>query len=275
MPLEGKIFEYNEYGSIAYRSGISINSKINKAIILIGGLEDNILSIKYTERLEKYCKNNSITLVIPQLRSQPNFEMHSIEDDLDDIENLIKTTDGEIVLIGHSTGCQDILLYLERLCSRLGDRRENFFVATDSSIKRIRAIILQAPVSDIEANIDLQYHVQEAKSMLSDTFYMFGDRVWRRERFISLYERHGKEDLFSGYLDDEDFAKWKNINFSICCILSGKDEYATLTPNLIHKFSLMGKLSVIKDGDHGLTEEPFQEEFIKVIDEFLKEVGFN
>lgn len=247
--MEGKIFVYNVHGSIAYKS----NTMSDRSIILIGGLGDGILSIAYLDRLLQFCEENRICLIVPQLRSQPNFELVSIEQDVADVRSIVDATQGRIVLIGHSTGCQDALLYL------------------DSHPGRVAGIVLQAPVSDIEAQDDplLQERVQEARH--AGQYFEYAGRMWLCERFISLFESHGREDLFSSYLNEEDFARWRG-RVPILSVLSGNDEYCPVC--LEDKFRLMGKVAVIENGDHGLIEDACKDAFIKELRAFLIEIKF-
>lgn len=111
--------------------------KSNKYLLFIDGMWGNILSIPYFYRLKNLCDNHNIVLVYPQLRSHPYFQIHRIEEDIEDITDVVNGLDGSVVLLGHSTGCQDSLLYI-----------------SSSKSEKVKGIILQAPVSDIEARPD-------------------------------------------------------------------------------------------------------------------------
>lgn len=193
MQLDGTIFTYNEQGSIAYK-----DTHGDKSIIFIGGLRESILSLACISLLKEFCRKAGISLIVPQLQSHPRFELCPIEYDLENIHCLIDCMPGEIMLIGHSTGCQDILLYL---------KKQIYFKSKVAG--QIRGIVLMSPASDIEAQYDTQLNqkVKEAKS--AGKYFINNDILWLSERFISLFETNSTEDLFSSYLSDSGFAKWK------------------------------------------------------------------
>ncbi|KAM0681668.1 hypothetical protein GINT2_000182 [Glugoides intestinalis] len=249
--LDGILFEYNR-NSIAFKSKI----ESEKAIILIPGLGDNILSLPYVTLLYKYCKTKKVKLVIPQLRSMPNFTITPIEHDLEDLAAIIKTIKGEIILLGHSTGCNDILLFI----------RQN-------KLENIKGIVLQGPVSDIEAEsqLKIEYGLNQIKKSADSKYIEFNDEIWLKERFISLYTVNEKEDLFSSYLDDKSFSQWKG-KVPILSILSEKDEYCLR--QIPEKFELAGMVCMIPGADHSISSKTYQECFLDAINTFFNEIKF-
>ncbi|ELA42800.1 uncharacterized protein VICG_00115 [Vittaforma corneae ATCC 50505] len=252
--LEGKIFQYNNKESLAFKNGVESDN----TVVLIGGLGDNVLSLPYCTLLNEFCKNNRLSLIIPQLRSMPKYKTTSVDFDVEDIRDVVAGTNGHVALIGHSTGCNDILLFLNEY------RPEN-----------VKCVILQGPVSDTESisrgKVDAVLETIE-KSDGSQKYVELSDNsIWLKERYISLYSINGKEDLFSSYLSDELFSRWRGT-VPILSILSGKDEYCENPP--IRKFELMGDVQVIGDGDHSLSSEKCQAEFINIVYQFLTKVGF-
>lgn len=247
--LDGIIFKYNKSGSIAYKN--RVNSR--KTLILVGGLGDNILSLPYIELLEGYCSKKEFSFVIPQLRSMPNFTVSPIESDIEDISDLLSNIDGEIVLLGHSTGCNDILAFLEKTIPN-----------------NVKCVILQGPVSDTES-----ISREEAENIISmiecsnpETRYIEikDGIIWLKDRFISLYSIKGKEDFFSSYLDDSMFERWKS-QIPILSVLSGKDEYCQV--DMVDKFKKMGEVCFIPDGNHSLSDKSTMEVFVSAIDSFI------
>lgn len=250
--LEGSIFSFRR-GCIAYKNNI----ESDRSLILIGGLGDNILSLPYVFLLNKYCEEKRIRLVIPQLRSMPNFEINRIENDVEDLDLLINSIDGRIALLGHSTGCNDILLYLKK-----------------GFPERIHCAILQGPVSDPESME--REEIEEILKRIdeSDSKYKFFEidgRSWLKERFVSLYSIRGKEDLFSSYLEDSHFSYWKN-KLPILSILSGNDEYCH--KQIPDKFKHAGDVHIIEDADHSISSEKSQDEFLKVVNQFLEKINY-
>lgn len=250
--LKGNIVEFNDTGLLAFENGI----ESSKNIILIGGLGDSMLSLSFSKGLDELCRKNNYKFIIPQLRSQPNFRMHTVDEDIEDINCIVNLLEGDTILIGHSTGCQDALLYLEKYGCR-----------------NIKGIILQAPVSDIEC-LSSEAIRENAKIISdfgqSDSLYseIFG-RIWLKERFVSLYLQNGREDLFSSYLEDSCYTKWRNFETRILSIVSGNDEFCT--KDITSKLGLMGAVKTIDGADHGLTQESSAEAFVSTVSEFLKE----
>ena len=252
--MKGSIFVYDDNNSIAFKNEI-ISSK---TIVFLDGLGGNILSNAYIQKLNEFCISQGITLVIPQLRSMPNFNIVPIEWDIEDINNVLNLIIGDVVLMGHSTGCNDILLYLKKFNS-----------------SKIKGVILQAPVSDPESvNYDIvTRNMKLIEDSCPENLYIElpNQGLWRKERYISLYLKNGKEDVFSSYLDDELFSMWSK-KMKILSILSGSDEFSKF--DLTQKFLLMGKVKVIEKADHSVSSDILQNELIETIDNFLIEISF-
>lgn len=252
--MKGSISTYNSKGSLVFKNEI----ESSKTIVFLDGLDGNILSNAYISKLNEFCISKNISLVIPQLRSMPNYRIAPIDFDIEDIKSVLRTVKGEIVLMGHSTGCNDILLYLE-----------------SHSNLAIKGVILQAPVSDTESSDEQAVKVK--LKLIEDSnpneLYIELPQIglWRKERYISLYKKYGKEDVFSSYLDDSMFSKWiKKIK--ILAVLSGSDEYAK--KDMKNKFSLMGKVCEIEDADHSISNKELQNILIEEIDKFFYEINF-
>lgn len=256
MRLDGTIFTCGS--TFAFRCGASES----RHIILIGGLGDRMLGLGYTGGLAKLCTDSGVTLVVPQLRSQPAYEQVTIDSDIEDIASVVDVCGGDVVLIGHSTGCQDALLYF------------------DQHPARIRGIILQAPVSDVEAagGTRAEHHGLVSRARSSGPLFLHGDRLWLAERFLSLFEPHGREDLFSSYLGDEAFRRW-NRSVPILSVLSECDEYCPRVidgrcypERMVDKFALMGDVVTIGGAGHGL--DGHEDAFVAEVEKFLRKIEF-
>lgn len=251
--LSGLIFKYTDRVLISYKN----NVKADLTIVFLGGLGDSILSLDLVADIDEFCREKSYSFVIPQLTSHPNYRMVTIDQDIEDIHDLLKTIDGKVILIGHSTGCQDALLYLEKYNN-----------------KKIKGIILQAAVSDIECLTKEQQMIN--KEIIknfdrnSSKFEDIGGSCWLKERFISLYSPYGKEDLFSSYLEIEKYQKWKNFDVKIMTILSGSDEFCK--EDNIKNFKIMSQVNVIDGADHCLSYFKHRSIFINHLAMFLKEI---
>lgn len=255
MRIQGSLLTYSVSGLLAYENGI----ESGRTVVLVGGLGDRMLSLSYIQDFLGLCANHKIRLVIPELTSYPNFQTVAIDQDIEDINDMLGTIEGEIVLVGHSTGCQDILLYMEKY-----------------SNTNVKGIVLQGPVSDIEC-LPEQVLAQRSAHIAdfgrtSSRFVEIDGVVWLKERFATLFTRRGKEDLFSSYLCDEDFARWRKVPARILSVVSENDEYCTR--NVCQKLQLMGDIHVVKEGTHCLDSEKHRKDFISAVSLFMKKLNF-
>jgi hypothetical protein len=152
---------------------------------------------------------------------------------------------GKIVLMGHSTGCQDVMEYL------VGPGHE------DRPL--IDGAILQAPVSDREASLMHMSHDQYANSiaaaqaMVSEakadeimptsvTHGFFGAPVTARRWLSLLSPNHdGEDDYFSSDLLDTQLNRTFGLlpaHTRLCILYSGADEHV---PPTIDKVALVNK----------------------------------
>ncbi|PWN42897.1 DUF1749-domain-containing protein [Ceraceosorus guamensis] len=109
------------------------------SIVLIPGLTDTIGSLPYTEGLVEALSKLGISVVLPQLSSNlGGFNYGSLEADAREIAAVVDqlraaSKKKAIFLLGHSTGCQDVITYL------LGNRGADV---------KVQGAIIQAPCSD-------------------------------------------------------------------------------------------------------------------------------
>lgn len=195
--------------------------------------------------------------------------------------------DGKIVLMGHSTGCQDVMEYLT------GTGHENR--------PTVEGGILQAPASDREGivmelgNEKYLHSVVVATKMVEDGH---GERIIpssdinnvfpcpvSARRWLSLASPYhdGDDDYFSSDLKDEQLMKSFGTlpkESPVCVLMSEKDEYV---PKSVHKEGLIarwaeiagkgqGKIddansAVIQGATHNLEVDP-----VEVVGELVKKV---
>jgi len=110
----------------------------------MGGLTDGLLACSYVESLATELDRRGWALVQPVLSSSyAQYGTSSLQRDADELAELLmhlertRPSVQSFAIVGHSTGCQDAVTLLER--------------APPSVRRRLRAAILQAPVSDREA----------------------------------------------------------------------------------------------------------------------------
>lgn len=125
-----------------------------------------------------------------------------------------------IGIVGHSTGCQDCMVY-----AREGTRQG-----------KLRFLVLQAPVSDREhmlaASAKAPEFVAHARALVAGGK---GEEMLPREamwapitarRFLDLATKEGADDFFSSDLTDEELAeRLGHLHVPTLFLFSGADEY--------------------------------------------------
>jgi len=228
--MEGKIFQINEQVSIF------IKGKSTKLIMLIGGLGDLLFNIKYFQYLwNKFDENYMIC--IPNMRSSGNsFGSFTIWNDVEDIKEVLsyisnKNKLDEIYLLGHSTGCQDILCLFKKGINKQFP---------------IKKCILQGPVSDRDylnkdekllneiKRIEKEYNVlyenwnnSELKNSMDVSKYLYDNKYpLLVRRFVSLYSKLGDEDWFSYDISQETLkSMYSIIDIPFLFVFSLNDQY--------------------------------------------------
>ncbi|KAG8373032.1 hypothetical protein BUALT_Bualt12G0128700 [Buddleja alternifolia] len=173
-------------------------------VIFIGGLTDGFLATEYLEPLAIALEKEHWSLVQFLFSSSySGYGISSLKQDATELDQLmsylINKEDSEgVVLLGHSTGCQDIVHYLRTnaACSRA-----------------VRAAILQAPVSDREYKAtlpDTASMIDLASTMISEGR---GSELMPREanpdspitayRYHSLCAYNGDDDMFSSDFSED------------------------------------------------------------------------
>jgi hypothetical protein len=268
--------------------------------ILLGGLSDGLLPVPYTQRLEEVCCQHQWSLVQPILSSSyTGFGHGSLQRDCDELQELMQYLTAyrngkEYAIVGHSTGCQDAIYFLQH---------------GDADLRsKLRLIVLQAPVSDREGPMQEEGYTEKllhAQTLVADGN---GDGMLPRsyfwapitaQRFVDLNERGGRDDYFSSDFTDEELAQRlqhvggaeEHSNLQVLVATSGADEYvpshidtAALTDRLVaamnsqcrspdddHKSNKMAAESLyLETANHNLSEGPEDaENFIRRISDML------
>ncbi|KAG0449472.1 hypothetical protein HPP92_027344, partial [Vanilla planifolia] len=128
--LPGVLFKYGPKPvQVAFKTG-----DFSQQVIFLGGLTDGLLATDYLEPLSVALENENWSLVQPLLSSSyVGYGTSSLKQDALELDQLIsyfinKENSEGVVLLGHSTGCQDIVHYM----------RTNFACS-----KAVRGAILQ------------------------------------------------------------------------------------------------------------------------------------
>ncbi|CAN4112740.1 unnamed protein product [Withania somnifera] len=274
--FRGVIFKYGPKPiQVAFKTG-----DYKQQVIFIGGLTDGFLATDYLEPLAVALDKEKWSLVQFLLSSSySGYGTSSLRRDAMELDLLIsylinKEESEGVVLLGHSTGCQDIVYYMctNAACSRA-----------------VRAAILQAPVSDREYKATLPYTasmIDLASNMITEgrNFELMPreanpDAPITAFRYHSLCAYNGEDDLFSSdFSDDQLKQKLGHMSNTPCqVIFSMGDEYV---PDYVDKKALVDRLCralggaekvEIEHGNHSLSNRVV--EAVEAIMSFVKREG--
>lgn len=261
---------------VAFKTG-----DFKQQVIFIGGLTDGFLATDYLEPLAIALDKEKWSLVQFLFSSSyTGYGTSSLKQDAMELDQLIsylinKEESEGVVILGHSTGCQDIVYYMRTnaACSRA-----------------VRGVILQAPVSDREYKATLPETasmIDLAAKMISDGR---GSEFMPREadpcapitanRYHSLCAYNGDDDMFSSDLSEDQLKQRLGHMCNTPCqvIFSMADEYV---PDYVDKKALVDRLCrsignavekvEIEWGNHSLSNRV--EEAVRAIMDFVKREG--
>ncbi|XP_051127981.1 UPF0613 protein PB24D3.06c isoform X2 [Andrographis paniculata] len=271
--FHGVMFKYGPAPvQVAFRTG-----NFKQQVIFVGGLSEGFLATEYLEPLANALEKEHWSLVQLLLSSSySGYGASSLKQDAMELDQLLRyfiykeESDG-VVLLGHSTGCQDIVHYMRRnaMCSMA-----------------VRGAILQAPVSDREYKATFP----ETASMIDLASKMISDgraSEWMpREanpdspitayRYHSLFGYNGDDDMFSSDFSESQLKQKLGHMSKIPTLVmySMADEFV---PHYIGKDALVDRLCTamggaekieIERGNHTLSNRV--EEAVQAITAFVK-----
>ncbi|KAL0930804.1 esterase lipase [Colletotrichum truncatum] len=214
--------------SAAYEIG---SSGASNAILFIGGLGDGPHTVLYTLTIANHLQTKGQDWSVFEIRMRSSFTGYgysSLKNDVEDISALVRYLRGigkkKIVLMGHSTGCQDCMEY------------------TKHKEDPVDGFILQGPASDRESIVDfvdseeLKKSLELAEKMISGGK---GSEVMPRDyvpsvfstpltayRWHSLAAKGGDDDYFSSDLDDTFVSSvWNRFEQPVMALHSAEDEF--------------------------------------------------
>jgi pimeloyl-ACP methyl ester carboxylesterase len=229
----GQLHRYNDR-LVAFQHDIISTPK--NLLLWIGGLGDNLLSTPYPSTLVEHLAKGWSLVEVSISSSLNGWGTGSVLRDAEELGECVSYfrklcgADRKIVLMGHSTGCQDAMQY----------------VSGSVKLPPLDGVILQAPVSDregLETGVPddaLQQVTEIAQKYLSNgqgsqvlptnlSGRLFGSTPMSAYRALSLLSpnKDGDEDFFSSDLSDSDFEKTfgKFTSTPLLILCSGNDEH--------------------------------------------------
>lgn len=268
------------------------NAVYKKVLVAVGGLSCGLMFTDYVDVLGKALPEKAgWTLVQPLLSSShTGWGMGSVSEDAAEIHELLGVMSRQygsehVILLGHSTGCQDAVLYANTYGSKL-----------DGQGFSILGIILQGPVSDrefLKGYLDDSTYtstIRTCKEMVKqgkEDEVAFVFREWNTvvpisaRRWLSLADVGGEDDMFSSdFSTDERAAKLQSLRgIQTLVLMSGADECQVpygidpkgLGQLLKDAIGSSARLCVIQGGSHDLSNHA--QEVSEVILEFVTTVS--
>lgn len=273
-------------------------SSPQNTLLFIGGLNEGFLTTPYTQTLSATLPPSYSLVEILLSSSYSGWGHSSITQDVEEMAQCVEyfqslRPGGKTVLMGNSTGCQDVLHY----------------ISSEGSRPIVEGGILQAPVSDREAiqmiypqedyqryNDMAQEWVKEGKEeeMLPNevTLPILGARVTAR-RWLSLAspgpEHNGEDDMFSSDLEPARFQSTFGVaarrGVAVMILFSGHDGFV---PSTVDKEMLVAKMEnafinaggklgsgsgILPGASHTVKEQgSVREELHKRVKDFLEDI---
>ncbi|KAI3533399.1 hypothetical protein CMEL01_16081 [Colletotrichum melonis] len=221
-------FDSRTSHSSAYEIG---PSGASNALLFIGGLADGPHTVGYTKAIAKHLETAAQDWSVFEIRMRSSFSGYgfsSLKNDVEDISALVRYLRGigkkKIVLMGHSTGCQDCMEY------------------TKHKEDPVDGFIMQGPASDRESIEDFVKpdwlkksleHAEglisagkEAEAMPKDLVPSFFSTPMTAYRWHSLAAKGGDDDYFSSDLKESFVSEvWNRFQQPVMVLHSAEDEF--------------------------------------------------
>ncbi|KAB8272117.1 hypothetical protein BDV30DRAFT_134738 [Aspergillus minisclerotigenes] len=229
--------------------------KKQHSLLFVGGLTDGLLTVPYVSALAKAFESTEWTVFNVLLSSSYlGWGVESLDKDVTELAQCVNFVrglkpQGKVVLMGHSTGSQDVLHYLHS---------PNPLPGQENSRPVLDGAIMQAPVSDREHILHLAHSNQEVRGAYEQLVNFARLQApqsllplnltavvgWPDNtgiscrRFLSLAspespEKPAEDDLFSSDLKDQRLketfgaiAERGLVKGRLAALYSGNDEYA-------------------------------------------------
>ncbi|KAF7543588.1 hypothetical protein G7Z17_g10611 [Cylindrodendrum hubeiense] len=268
--------------SCAYEIG---PTSARNALVIIGGLGDGphtLPSIRTMARHLEDAQDSDYSIFEFRMRSSfIGFGTSSLANDVADISALVKYLRGlgkeKVVLLGHSTGCQDCIEYADY--AKHGNEPVDAFIMQGCVSDREAFELVMPnpqPSLDLAAKMIAEGRANDVLPM--DMIPAVLQAPISAYRFQALTAKGGDDDYFSEDFDDETISKlWGRFQKPVLALHSENDEYvpervdqAVLNKRYQKASPLVSPLSgVIPGATHTVAEPEAQEWFVKRVGEFL------
>ncbi|KAI7838132.1 hypothetical protein COHA_008063 [Chlorella ohadii] len=252
--MEGTLFRYGPAAAnVAFLSG-----RHPRHVVLVGGLTDGLLFAPYVRPLAAKLEERRWALVQTLLSSShTGYGCASLDQDAEELHRLACHLRAEygsqgMVIVGHSTGCQDAVRYAQRHrsspsssggsgSSQPGSTPQQAGAAAAAAAPdaaTLLGVVLQAPVSDVEFLSLLPGTAERIERAAAMAAAGQGEEIAFRatdidgapmtaRRWLSLACPGGDDDMFSSSLSDEQLAAIFGPlrGLPSLLLLSGADQY--------------------------------------------------
>ena len=278
--MNGYMFHYCEENRnlLAFVSVSKDQTVCRNALVLVPGLGDGFMTLRYTEHLSSELVKIGYSLVQVNLSSSfQQYGFNSLKSDGAELAKLVKKMKQlykfeRICMLGHSTGTQGVM----------------FLVRREDTANSLDAIILQGAVSDrdfLATETQTPQMLKEAQALKEegkeDAFLsekLFGAPL-TAYRFLSLAGRLTDDDMFSVDLTEEELEPILSpVRIPILLCFSEHDEYV---PDIQPQKAVAQRMvKILKRksprveckyfiGDHGLSKLEYHEPFVECVCGFL------
>ena len=250
--FQGTLFQYSSSSEAMSPSNLvafESDPECPRKCVLLGGLSDGLIPTPYAKELEqKVSKSSTLSwsLVQPIISSSYlGFGSGDLNRDSKELTLLLSYLKQyhraeSVVIIGHSTGCQNIVHWLKHYYQKNNDLNKHDLELSSHILPQVTAVVLQAPVSDREgamersdyrANIDYareNFHGRREEMMPRSAFWA----PITIQRYLDLFDYNGADDFFSSDFSTEQLiqrlghiSQCDNSLKAVLVAFSGADEY--------------------------------------------------
>ncbi|KAH8808123.1 hypothetical protein F5884DRAFT_821561 [Xylogone sp. PMI_703] len=251
---------------VAFEHTPNESTKTPKNILLfIGGLFDGLLTIPYPSKISDALPADWTLAEVILSSSYSGWGTASLAQDARQISQCVQyfrtIKSGKIVIMGHSTGCQDVMEYLtgpghEKRASVDGaliqapaSDREAMEMLLDPKILKESCLVAQAMVAS--------GHGEEILPSRETASFFPAPVCARRWLSLASPNHDGEDDYFSSDLTDEQLMKSFGslpAGSPLCILYSGNDEYV---PKWIDKNKLIQRWIDISKKGNGKVDEKY------------------